>query len=111
MSRPEESPIAIDDFMLIVDNEHARVILQFVADVSILRTPTALVLDTPNTPMSLEDEKGVIATFARAVNEEEFLALSLAGEATLALSCPSGHSITACVNVPVIGKINIVEES
>ena len=111
MSHFNETPISVDEFMVVLDNENGRVILQFVADVSTMRTPMALVLDTPNAPMSLEDEKGMIATFAKPVNEEEFLTLSLAGETTLAMISPKGQKITECWNVPVIGKMNIVQES
>jgi hypothetical protein len=111
MTNVDDIPASIDDFMVVIDNENARVILQFVADVSTMRTPMALVLDTPNAPMSLEDEKGMIATFAKPVNEEEFLTLSLAGETTLAMISPKGQKITECWNVPVIGKMNIVQQS
>ena len=111
MTNVDDIPASIDDFMVVIDNENARVILQFVADVSTMRMPMALVLDTPNAPMSLEDEKGMIATFAKPVNEEEFLTLSLAGETTLAMISPKSQKITECWTVPVIGKMNIVQES
>jgi hypothetical protein len=107
MADADALPIEVDDFMVVLDNENGRVILQFVADVSRLRTPVALVLDTPNTPMSLEDEQGMIVAFTRPVNDDEFLALSLAGEVSVALTCPSGQRITRSLNVAVIGKISL----
>lgn len=95
--------------MVVLDNENGRVILQFAADVSLLRTPMALVLDMPTKPISLEDEQGMIVTFTRPVNDEEFLAIALAGEISVAPVDNSTGKVINSYNVIVMSKITFVD--
>ena len=110
MTHEQANQIEVDDFMLILDNENVRVIVQFIADMSTSRKPMALVIDKPETHMSIEDDNGVIVKFNKILDNEEFFTLSLAGEVTLAVISPENLKIRNCFNVPVIGKLTILPD-
>ena len=110
MKQEQTNQIEVDDFILILDNDNARVIIQFATDMSTIRRPKALVIDKPYTHMSLEDDKGVIIKFVKTLDEEEFFTLALMGEATLAVISPETLKIKECFNVPILGKLTILQD-
>jgi hypothetical protein len=110
MHHEQEEQIEVDDFMLIFDNDNARAIIQFVADVLKVRKPKVLVIEKPNTNMFIEDERGGIIKFTKNLNEEEFFTLAFLGQTTLAVMSPEDLKIKECFNVPILSKLNIVQD-
>ena len=110
MNHEQEIQLEIDDFMLIVDNDNTRVIIQFVADMPKMRKPKALVIEKPNTNMFIEDDRGILIKFTKTLNAEEFFTLAFMEEATLLVISPEDLEIKECFNVPVLSKLSILQE-
>jgi len=110
MNHEQEIQLEIDDFMLIVDNDNTRVIIQFVADMPKMRKPKALVIEKPNTNMFIEDDIGILIKFTKTLNSEEFFTLAFMEEATLLVISPEDLEIKECFNVPVLSKLSILQE-
>ena len=100
----------LDDFIFIFDNDNARVIVQFVADMPKMRKPKALVIEKPNTNMFIEDDRGILIKFTKTLNSEEFFTLAFMEEATLLVISPEDLEIKECFNVPVLSKLSILQE-
>jgi len=110
MNHEQEIQLEIDDFMLIVDNDNTRVIVQFVADMPKMRKPKALVIEKPNTNMFIEDDRGILIKFTKTLNAEEFFTLAFMEEATLVVICPEDLEIKEFFNVPILSKLSILQE-
>jgi len=110
MNHEQEIQLEIDDFMLIVDNDNTRVIVQFVTDMPKMRKPKALVIEKPNTNMFIEDDRGILIKFTKTLDAEEFFTLSFMGEATLVVIPSEDLEIKECFNVPILSKLSILQE-
>jgi hypothetical protein len=110
MSHEQDKQIQVDDFIVILDNDNARVFIQFVADMPKNRKPEALVIERPYTNMFIEDDRGIIIKFTKTLNMAEFFTLTFMEEAILAVMSSEELAIKECFSVPIRSKLNILQD-
>lgn len=103
-----EESITISDYAVLIDNEQEKTYLQFAVGDAKLRRPTCLVVDVPGEPVTLEDERGVIAEFTKRPSEDDFLAFALSGTIHLMPVKAETTEVEEVIPVRVRSRLHLV---
>lgn len=91
-----------------VDNDQGRVYLRFEGDISKIRRPTAIVIDAPGEPVTLEDEEGILVEFDTVATQEDYVLFAFGGVVHVVATDPATGERSEPIPVETTSRVHLI---